>query len=95
MQDVSGMPDEMPIDPVDSNALQREATEPVAEPMTEPVAEPVAEPMTEPATEPHQPTIGAITQFNVQPAAITAMQVLTINYRQEEFGTLEKMAALR
>lgn len=83
MQDVSGMPDEMPIDPVDSNALQREATEPVAEPMTEP------------ATEPHQPTIGAITQFNVQPAAITAMQVLTINYRQEEFGTLEKMAALR
>ena len=79
MQDVSGMPDEMPIDPVDSNALQREATEPVAEP----------------ATEPHQPTIGAITQFNVQPVAITAMQVLTINYRQEEFGTLEKMAALR
>lgn len=91
MQDVSGMPDEMPIDPVDSNALQREATEPVAEPMTEPMTEPV----TEPATEPHQPTIGAITQFNVQPAAITAMQVLTINYRQEEFGTLEKMAALR
>ena len=81
------MPDEMPIDPVDSNALQREATEPVAEP--------VAEPMAEPATEPHQPTIGAITQFNVQPTAITAMQVLTINYRQEEFGTLEKMAALR
>ncbi len=80
MQDVSGMPDEMPIDPVDSNALQREATEPVVEPVTEP----------------HQPTIGvAITQFNVQPVVITAMQVLTINYRQEEFGTLKKMAALR
>lgn len=51
----------------------------------------------EATAEPSQPTVSAIaiTQLIVQPVAITAMQVLTINYRQEEFGTLEKMAALR
>ena len=49
----------------------------------------------EATAEPYQPTVSAITQLIVQPVAITAMQVLTINYRQEEFGTLEKMAALR